>query len=151
VSATSLRISGAWKELSSGKVRVGNAWKTVTQGKIYVGGAWKDLLGFTPALSLSASPSTAIGSATYGFGPAVTNSVTVTPTGGLAPYTYSWARVSGTIGSAGSPTAATTVFGGDPNPDYVASSTFRCTCTDSLGNTATADVGATFTLTPWWL
>lgn len=98
---------------------------------------------FIAPLSVTMSASDVVGYA-YGSGTAVTDSVTATPVGGLAPYTYSWARTSG-AGSIGASTAATTSF-----YQYVPNGTeaygaFRVTVTDANGNTATGDVFATYT------
>lgn len=74
-----------------------------------------------------------------------TNSVTITPTGGTSPYTYSWARISGdTEISADSASAATTTFStaSAPLPGAYFFATFRVTVTDDAGSPAveTADV-----------
>lgn len=75
-------------------------------------------------------------------GSQTTNSVTVTPSGGTAPYTYAWAFVDGDAGiSINSPTSATTSFSGDPVGTALAA-TYRCTVTDSAGSPLTA----TFTI-----
>jgi hypothetical protein len=85
---------------------------------------------------------------TLGTGTATTNTTTVTPTGGTAPYTYAWARLSYTAGvapTATASTAATTAFtqtGMALGGEYT--SMWRCTVTDALGLTATADVEAFF-------
>lgn len=73
-----------------------------------------------------------------------TLSTTVTPVGGVAPYTYVWTKVEGNTLTVDSPTAATTTFSATgllqgENRD----ATYRCTVTDSTGGTpltATADV-----------
>lgn len=97
-------------------------------------------------LSANASPNPVSGT-TAGTGTAVSNSTTVTPTGGTTPYTYAWARTSyshptvpPTIGSPASATTTFTQTSIGTGEDYAA--TFRCTVTDSLGATATADVSA---------
>ena len=73
-----------------------------------------------------------------------TSSTTVSVSGGVSPYTYSWAKVSGDTLTVNSPTAATTTFTasglleGDSRD-----ATYRCTVTDSTVGTpltATADV-----------
>jgi hypothetical protein len=71
-----------------------------------------------------------------------TVSTTVTPTGGTAPYTYAWTRISGsTLITANSASSATTTFTGTPlvnNTTYDA--VFRCTVTDNVAATKTVDV-----------
>lgn len=78
-----------------------------------------------------------------------TDSTTVTATGGTAPYTYSWARTSGSaLISANSAAAATTSFTGTT----LASGTtyeavFTCTVTDNVAATATTTVTVALTRT----
>lgn len=138
----SARVSGAWRTITSGKVRIGNAWKPIASCKVYVGGAWKDVTGFAPAMTAAISPSEAIGSR-YGAGYMTTNNVTCAPTGGVGPYTYSWAITSGTATATAS-TYATTAFTG-----YAAFTTetgvAQCTVTDANGTTATATVAYALT------
>jgi len=76
-----------------------------------------------------------------------TVSTTVTATGGTAPYTYSWSRISGSTSiSANSASSATTTFTGSS----LASGTtydavFRCTVTDNVAATKTVDVSVSIT------
>lgn len=104
--------------------------------------------GGSPALSASASPTTVSGFDTVvapDSSTATTDPTTVTPTGGVAPYTYSWAFVSGNTATINSPTSATTTFTRSVFLDTAGQSVFRtgvyrCTVTDSASQTATADV-----------
>lgn len=95
------------------------------------------------ALSFSASyaPSSAYGSDTA---PAfiTTNTVTVTPVGGTAPYTYAW-TITGANISINSPTAATTAFTSvsQVGVDVFLSQNATCTVTDSLLATTQCVVG----------
>jgi hypothetical protein len=77
----------------------------------------------------------------------VTDSVTVTATGGTAPYTYAWTRIAGSaLIAATSTTAATTTFTGTTlvsGTTYDA--TFRCTVTDAAAATKTVDVVVSIT------
>jgi len=76
-----------------------------------------------------------------------TASTTVTPSGGVSPYTYAWTLLSGDTLTVNSPSAATTTFsktGMLPGDSFDA--TYRCTVTDSTSGTpltATADVPVT--------
>jgi hypothetical protein len=97
------------------------------------------------AMTASASPTSL-----YKTGPTssqTTASVTVTPSGGVSPYTYSWTLLTGDTLTVNSPTAATTTFSmtGMISGDSF-DATYRCTVTDSTGGTpltATADVTVT--------
>lgn len=98
-------------------------------------------------LSASASPP-AVSKTQGSFGPGAltltSNTTTVTPAGGVAPFTYAWAYLSGDTGV--NPTAAssaTSAFSGSIAVGEVKSTTFRCTVTDANGATATASVTCT--------
>jgi hypothetical protein len=84
-------------------------------------------------------------------GPQTTSSVTVTPSGGVAPYTYAWTKVSGDTVTIDSPAAATTTFTGTPPENSTLSGTYKCTVTDSTPASAIITVGvniAHFTVGP---
>lgn len=135
-----VRVSGAWRDVTSGRVRIGGAWKEIVGARCYVGGAWKDIEGFVSPLSVTASPD-AVNGTRFGAGVVTTSSTTATPSGGRAPYTYAWAYVSGDSGfSATAPTAATTAFQITVGPSDDRVSNWRVTVTDALGATATDDV-----------
>ena len=77
-------------------------------------------------------------------GPVNTNSVTTTVTGGTAPYTFSWARVSGsTIPQISSATQQNPYWFNDNTPDGQHDATWRVTVTDANGVTATSNVFVT--------
>jgi hypothetical protein len=134
-----VRCGGAWRTITTGEAFVNGAWRTLRYGEAYIDGAWKQVATFVQPLTLSVSPPSTGANA----GATTTPSVTATPSGGLGPFTYSWAKLSGDAVSANSPSLATTSFtltSGSPP----ANATFRCTVTDALGSTATADVGVLF-------
>lgn len=133
------RVSGALKTITGGKVQIGGVLKAMTRLAYYDGAAVRDLQVFTSPLSASASPTVVAGTITR-TGTSTSDATTVTPSGGRAPYSYSWAKVSGQ-GDILSPTSATTRF-------QTASGVFRCTVTDTLGATASADVEAYFVSHP---
>lgn len=101
----------------------------------------------SPPLSLASSPDPVSGGS-LGGAPATTDTTTATPTGGTGPFTYAWILISHTSGTPPTITSAATAATeftqtglglGDRE-----SAVFRCTVTDSLLATATADVTATF-------
>ncbi len=71
-----------------------------------------------------------------------TSNVTVTPTGGAAPYSYAWAEVSGPFAdwSILSPSSASTAFRkGLVSPGDNEFATYACTVTDANGNSVVSD------------
>lgn len=69
--------------------------------------------------------------------------VTVTPSGGTAPYGYAWAKVSGDTLTVGAASAATTSFSGTPEFNSSLSAVYRCTVTDNVAATASVTVAIT--------
>lgn len=95
-----------------------------------------------PSLSASASPSTVNGASPYAT--VTTASTTITPSGGVAPYSYSWARVSGNGSASGGQTCTFThTFSGYPLQST--GGTFVCTVTDAVNNTTQVTVSAGWT------
>jgi len=95
-------------------------------------------------MSASASPSTLYEVSTNAN--ITSDNTTVTPSGGVAPYTYSWAKVSGDTLTLSNASAATTNFSKNGIPEWeFVSALYRCTVTDSSSPalTATADVDVT--------
>lgn len=133
-------VGGAWVTLRRGQVRVGGAWRNLTRVKVYKGGQWRDGPIFVTPLSASASPSDVSGSASSLGGTTVTSGyATATPSGGLAPFTYSWSVGGGlTITN---PASATTAFSKFLSPTQEILTDGTCTVTDALGSTAQAIVG----------
>ena len=94
--------------------------------------------------TVEASPISAVGSG-FVAGPVSvkTNTITVTATGGTAPYTYAWTRVSGPAGfNILSPTSNATRFAITLDQGEDATALFRCTVTDARARTGTVDVEA---------
>lgn len=135
------RVSGAWRDISAGKIKVDGVWRTVTRIVGKVSGAWEDYAIFAPAVTVTISPLTAI-AYDYDVGPSTitTNAVTATPTGGVAPFSYAWAG--GTTATA--PTSATTAFSRFTNAGETVPETWTVTVTDSLGQSGTASITAEF-------
>jgi len=90
-------------------------------------------------LSVALSGATASASS-VGNGPFTTNAITATPAGGVTPYAYSWAKVSGDTFTIGAATAATTDFSASGTAPETKGATYRVTVTDAAGVVVTADV-----------
>lgn len=133
-----VRISGAWRSIAYGMIYVAGSWKRVLRHKEYIGGAW--VVGETYAETLTVSLDfDEVNAITSNGGSAITPVATMaTPAGGIAPFTYSWARTSG-IGTVLSPSSASTVFAGSPGSGNSATGTFVCTVSDSSGQSVASD------------
>lgn len=117
---------------ASGLVECGNAMFRTASGVVSIGSV--------RALSATASPSDAYGATDAPGSPNVsTNAVTVTASGGRAPYTYSWAKTDGDTIAASAPSSATTAFVGSVPRNDSRQATFECTVTDAAGHSATSN------------
>ncbi len=97
-----------------------------------------------PAFSVSLSPSYLY---TSGAGTPLTSAVvTATPSGGTGPFTYAWTRLSGSASvTATAPTSPSTAFGsGALGVSSARTADWRCTVTDSLAATTSADITTDF-------
>lgn len=96
----------------------------------------------------TASPDAVIG-IYNGLVPTDTQTTTVTPVRGIAPFTYVWAKTSGDDVTPQSPTSAVTRFEGEPSgPGITLTATFVCTVTDAVGAVAVTNA---VTATVQWL
>lgn len=148
------RLNGAWRTINTAEAYIGGQWRTLKYAEAYIGGTWRRIVSFVQALSLSLNRAPFFGISSSA-SPMTTSSCTATPTGGLAPFTYSWTTLSqsGLTGfTINSPSSASTTFtatvtAGDGHTGFA---NVRCTVTDALGTTAHADLtaptgGVTFT------
>lgn len=98
-------------------------------------------------LFLAASKSGDATGLRVGAGLVTSNSVTITPVGGVAPYSYAWAYVSGSASPAvSSATAQTVTWSASSSPVATVNAVWRCTVSDSGGSTpVTVDVNVELT------
>ena len=128
-------------------IRTADGNKAVARASILTADGSKDFFvegGMAGSLILSIDPVSAVGSgASAGSTTVFTNSVTTTATGGTAPYSYAWARTSGsTSWSINSPSSASTRFSILVAPSAVEDGEFECTVTDARGRTGTISINA---------
>jgi len=130
---------GAWKTLSSGQVYFAGVWRRLTRAKGYFDGAWRELAVFVLPVSASASPTDLTG---YDYAGYLTEAATVSVAGGQAPFSYAWTVGSSTASgaTAATPSSATTRFYASSDGD----TSFVCTVTDAIGQTAATQVAVTF-------
>lgn len=106
---------------------------------------------FADPLTASASPASVDGVVFSLLASTVTTiATTASPTGGTGPFSYVWTLLSyshATPPTITTSTNASTTFRQTlVAPDTQETAEFRCTVTDSLGQVATVDVGATFSV-----
>lgn len=139
-----IQDAGTLRTITKGTVRVAGINRPLKTIKVQDGGSLRLVATFADPLSVTAGGGLAAGASSS----LTTNSVTATPSGGFAPYTYAWTLITNggrNASTAGSPTSATTTFTktGLINGDSI-DDTWRVTVTDSIGQTATADTTASF-------
>ena len=144
------KVGGVWKTLAGMHTKVSGTWKEIEKGHIKVAGVWKL---FYNRFTASASDSTPSGS-DNGFSPTgtvVSNTTTITPVGGTAPYTYAWAQGPGGPADSGpynatAATSATTAFSKlVADADVDRTEDWTCTVTDADLFTTTVTVQVTLT------
>jgi len=112
-----------------------------------MGGIQMALMGFRRApLSVYAPDASGGGS---GFGPCgvATADTSVSATGGVPGYTYSWTHISGDTPSINDASTANPIWTGIACEGYPSVSTWQVTVTDSVGSTA----ATTITVTLVWV
>lgn len=137
----------AFIDLTVAKRWDGAAWVDLTVAKRWDGSAWIDIPlpggGGGGTLTASASPGSASGYEADDamFVNVTSNSVTVTPAGGTAPYSHLWVKVSGDSSPLISSTTAATVSWTGSVPRWQSkSATWKDTITDSLGATTSINI-----------
>lgn len=134
---------GVLRTATSLKVQDGGTLRRVLRVKVMDGtSALRTVATFVPPLSVGITSSTTYYPVRYGpdgqpieYGVVV--SLYATPAGGLAPYTYSWAFLSGTGWTLNDTGSASPTVTGDAA--FVSDAVLRVTVADATGQTATAD------------
>jgi hypothetical protein len=148
-----VRLGGEWKTISAAKVFANGTWRTLAAIRAFVGGEWREVANFTApstppgtdpgtptGLTATASPTEQTASGTTAS--IISQPITVTPSGGLAPYTYSWTASALVISS---PTSATSKFTAPGlGRGEMLEAGVSCRVTDSLGSTVTAHATISF-------
>lgn len=137
-----VRHDGVLRTITGLKGPLGGTLRVIRSVKVMQGGNLRTVANFVPPLSLSSNADSMYGYALSSFGSmeyVQSNSVTITPSGGLPPYTYAWSVISGyPVSIAGSATATALVFITANVGTY--SGTLRCTVNASNGDSAAMDV-----------
>lgn len=151
---------GAWRTITGCRIFKGGVWRRVEAARIYKSSAWRLAANYTAppsspggggggggggTITLAISP-TSFSASGLDTLTVTTGALTATPSGGLAPYTYSW-TVSASTGSGtniiNSRTSASTTLTVDFPAYGTQSVTLSCVATDTLGTTQTATVSGT--------
>lgn len=142
--ALKIHDAGTLRTITRGYVKQAGILRTLREIKVMDGGTLRTVAVFADPLTVTASGAYAEGESST----LTTDSATASPSGGFAPYTYSWALLTnggGGASTAATPSMASTTFtktGVSIGATFT--DTWRVTVTDSSGQTATADVSATF-------
>lgn len=141
----SLRIqdAGTLRTIKRLRIQQGGILRDIRRLRVMHGGVLRTVAVFADTLTASADPTSVFGTQSSANSiPVTSGGTTASPAGGRAPFTYAWAQLSGDAMTILSPTMATTQFRATVQPNTSLSGTFRCTITDAVGQTATADVEA---------
>lgn len=139
-------VAGSWKPLKTLYVFHLGAWRRLKTLKMWDGTAWRTIGSFIQSLTVSVNPPTAVGFAspskpittTVQTGP-----VTAMPSGGLAPFSYSWVASAGV--TIGNPTVANTYFQKTVASGQTDFGSATVTVADSAGQTASHAIQLEFT------
>ena len=94
-SGTYIKVGAVWKQPTAIWENISGVWHMVPAAFVNIAGVWKQV--FFGALSATASDPNPYGLGNPG-AVGTTDVTTVTPTGGVAPYTHNWQYVSGDTG-----------------------------------------------------
>lgn len=136
VTQTSVNVGGSWENVALIYTKVSGTWRRCPIVYTKVSGTWNQVHNDFSAASSDAT-------ANAGIGQTQTESITINPSNGVSPYTYSWAYVSGSVvPTISNATSQTVHWNSDGASPYNA--TWRCTVTDALGSSVTVDESVQF-------
>lgn len=134
---------GVTRTVAAMHVRVGGTTRAVARAWLRDNGALKQFFASMDSQSggstnspsgITVSPTGATGFAnSAGTTMARSNTVTVTVTGGVAPYTFAWTYVSGDVVTCNAPTAAATTFSATLSASESRYAEWKCRVTDAAG------------------
>lgn len=131
--------NGAWRQLARGEVFIGGAWRTLRSSETYKNGAWVQSASFVTPLMVIANDVTRGGFYSTSATRTVSGTSSALPSGGIAPYSYSWVILSGPA-TVGSPSTASTSITATIAAETQVTGAARVTVTDAVGTVANADI-----------
>lgn len=140
--AWEIRDAGTLRTITGLQIKQSGILRTIRELKVQDGGTLRTVATFATELDPSISATRTVQS--VGSGGALTiiqYETLASPGGGLGPYTYSWAILSGDDWSISTATSASPRITGSSNTST--EGVARVTITDSLGQTGTADLALT--------
>lgn len=142
VASLSIRVASTLRPVKALKTKHLGVLRQVRTLKVMAGGVLRTVGQFAAPLSASVSPGSLRQMGYYPGAPIMTlGPATCIVAGGFAPFSYSWAKVSGATFTVSNPTGATTKFTSPPvGPGVTFPAIYRCDVTDSTGQTASAQV-----------
>ena len=93
---TFIKVGGIWKEATQIQIKTGGVWKPITKAQLKVGGVWKTVWENAVMTVVLSPPTYFAQDSGFALSGPVSGELyggSVVVTNGVAPYTYSWARV----------------------------------------------------------
>lgn len=134
-----VKVGGSWVS-SLPSVRVSGAWQDVTEGWVKIAGTWTQF--FARVFAFLIAPVDVDGTRS-GAGSVTSSATAASVIGGVPAYTYAWTYISGNSFTINSPAAASTTFTTVLPAGVLRSGVYRLTVTDSLAASIFADITVT--------